>query len=210
MSEPKPARWRVHPSLSHLTVGRDTLTPWPGNPRRGDVELIRESLTAFGQLKPVVVQQSTGWICAGNHLWQATGTTGWPAAWGLGLGEPWPDVAAVVADLTDEEARRFLLMDNRASDSGTYDDRELSELLDQLSRTDDALWATGYTDQDLNELLAELADGLDIAGGTGGGEGDGGAAVVTSWDLMIACRSEAQRERLVRRFREEGLDVRSL
>jgi hypothetical protein len=209
VSKPKHARWRVHPSLAHLTVGRGTLTPWPGNPRRGDVELIRQSLTAFGQLKPIVVQSSTGWICAGNHLWEATGSGGWPAAWGLGPEEPWPDVAAVVADLTDEEARRFLLLDNRASDSGSYDDTALAELLEQLSRTEDGLWSTGYSDQQLSDLLAELAEDFD-PDDSGPPAGPGGAAVVTSWELMIACGSEAMRERLVRRFREEGLNVRTV
>ena len=49
----------------------DTLLPFPNNPRRGNVKKLRESLEANGQYKPIVVQASTRYILAGNHLWQA-------------------------------------------------------------------------------------------------------------------------------------------
>ena len=60
-----------------LSAEIDSLLPFPNNPRRGNVEKLKESLKSNGQYKPIVVQASTRYILAGNHLWQAAKDLSW-------------------------------------------------------------------------------------------------------------------------------------
>ncbi|MGW1740463.1 hypothetical protein ACWCPQ_16825 [Nocardia sp. NPDC001965] len=116
------------------------LTPYPGNPRRGDVEVIADSLRANGQYRPIVVQTSTGHVLAGNHTLAAARSLGWKQI----------DVHYV--DCDDETARRIVLADNRTADKGHYDIEALTALLADVPDLD----GTGYTDDDLAALLASL------------------------------------------------------
>jgi ParB-like nuclease domain len=43
------------------------LRPYPGNPRRGDLEAIKDSLERNGQYRPIVVNRRTMEVLAGNH-----------------------------------------------------------------------------------------------------------------------------------------------
>jgi hypothetical protein len=117
------------------------LALYPGNPRRGDVSLIQESLATNGQYRPIVVQRSTSHVLAGNHTLQAAQLLGWTQ-----IDVHWVDV-------DDATARRIVLADNRTSDAGTYDDRALLELLATLPD----LAGSGY-DQDELQALTDLLD----------------------------------------------------
>lgn len=123
----------------------DTLTPYPGNPRRGDVDAIAQSITANGVYKPIVVQTSTSTILAGNHTWQAA----------KHLGHDKIDV--VWADVDDETAQRIVLVDNATNDKATYDFGELKVILDDL----DTLDGTGYNLDDLEAITARALEELD-------------------------------------------------
>jgi ParB-like nuclease domain len=120
-------------------VPLDKLSVYPGNPRRGNVPLLTESLAEYSQTKPVVVQRSTGYILAGNHTYQAARQLGWTHI----------DVAW--ADWDDAKARKYLLMDNRTTDIGTYDEELLAEILAELQE-DFAF--TGYEPDDIDDILA--------------------------------------------------------
>lgn len=124
-------------------VGVDTLTPFPGNPRKGDVSVIAESLSATGQYRPIVVQASTRMILAGNHTWLAAKQIGWT------------DIHIVPVDVDDVTAKKIVLVDNRSADLGAYDTQALLDLLREV----DDLTATGYTPDDLSHL-AEVLDPL--------------------------------------------------
>jgi len=52
-------------------VSIDTIKTYPNNPRRGNVSLIKESLTEYGQYKPITVNLATNQILVGNHTYQA-------------------------------------------------------------------------------------------------------------------------------------------
>lgn len=121
-------------------VALDTLVPFPGNPRRGDVDRIARSIERNGVYKPIVVQRSTRTILAGNHTWQAAQRLGMEA------------VHVVWSDADDDTARRIMLVDNATNDAATYDWAELDALLADLSDLD----GTGYNDDDL-ALIAERA-----------------------------------------------------
>lgn len=130
---------RLDESIYQVDV--DSLTPYPSNPRIGDIQAIAESLTVNGQFRPLVVNYDTNEILAGNHTWKAAKSLGWSKV-----------AVSYVMDLTAEEAARIVLADNRYSDLATYDPQALAAMLTGL--TD--LSGTGYAPSDLDALLASL------------------------------------------------------
>jgi ParB-like chromosome segregation protein Spo0J len=135
-------RWEGERSLRRLLVDVSTLRPYPGNPRRGDVVRIAESLTRFGQVRPIVVD-AEGKIVAGNHTFLAARELGWNR------------VAAVKVDMSDEDALAYLVADNRLSDVAVWDDSELRSILERL-RDAGALTGTGYTPEEAEDYFHEL------------------------------------------------------
>lgn len=134
---------KIAHSLRDLRVEIDSVTPFPGNPRDGDVGAISESLRRFGQQKPIVVQESTRYIVAGNHLWKAAKALGWT------------EIAANVVDLNDRDAQAYLIADNRTSELGSYDEEALGKMLRQLAE-DGNLRATGYDGDDVDDFLRRI------------------------------------------------------
>ena len=137
---------RIAPALQALVVPIASIELHPRNPRIGDVEAIAASLTRFGLRRPVLVQASTRFVVAGNHLLRAA----------LSLG--WTEIAAIVEELDDATAIAYMLADNRTSDLGGYDDALLAAILAEQSAADN-LAATGYDPADVAALLR--AAGLD-------------------------------------------------
>lgn len=131
----KPGSTRLYPI--------DQLTPYPGNPRRGDVEVIKESLERNGQYKPIVVNCRNGQVLAGNHTREAA----------LALG--WKEIRIHVVDADKALARRIVLADNRTNDVAGYDNDDLAKVLEQM---DGDLTGTGYDENAVNAVLAELED----------------------------------------------------
>jgi ParB-like chromosome segregation protein Spo0J len=129
----------VAPDLADQLRPVGELIPLPGNPRQGDIGAISESLTRFGQQKPVVVNPD-GVIIAGNHTYLAAVALGWT------------HVAAVTTTLEGGEQRGYALADNRLSDLASYDLRALQEALEEAGD----LTGTGYDASDMDDLLAVL------------------------------------------------------
>lgn len=134
---------KIAPALEGLAVPIDSIKPWPGNPRQGDVGAIVTSLRRFGQLKPIVVQESSQQIAAGNHVWKAAKEEGWT------------HIAANPVALSDWEARAYLIADNRMSDLGTYDDEIMANMLKEIAEAGD-LEGTGFDGDDVDEMLARI------------------------------------------------------
>lgn len=128
------------------TVAVDDLTPFEGNPRVGDVEAIAESLRVNGQYRPLVVRAETNEILAGNHTWKAAKSLGWATV-----------KVSYLHELTDEQARRIVLADNRYSDLASYDEQALAALLASVSD----LAGTGYDEASVDALLASLTGAED-------------------------------------------------
>lgn len=124
------------------------LAPYHRNPRVGNVPLIVESLRAHGQYKPLIVNRGTktgrpNEVLAGNHLLRA----------GLEIGLE--QMLVHWLDVDDDEAAAIVLVDNRASDKGGYDNELLAELLQDVPTLD----GTGYSEADLRRLLNGLEEG---------------------------------------------------
>lgn len=133
--------------LATLDLPLAVLTEYPGNPRRGDVDAIAESLREHGQYRAIIVRVTDpdhpgagGVILAGNHTYK-----------GAALLE-WPTIRCEVIECDDITAAKIVAVDNRAADLGDYDDRLLAELLGGM----DDLTGTGYDDDYLTKLLADL------------------------------------------------------
>jgi len=114
----------------------EDLIEYPNNARRGDVSMLTQSLKVNGQYRPIIVQKSTKYVLAGNHLLRAARILGWTS------------IDAVVLDVDDQAALKIVLADNRTADLGEYNDDLLKELLATLDDFD----GTGYSEKDLAEL----------------------------------------------------------
>src|SRR6185436_2236685 len=98
--EAKTVNHHIADGLLDSAVPIDVPLLHPTNPRRGDVSVIAESLTRFGQVRPIVVQKSSAYVIAGNHTLRAAKEL------------EWTHIAAVAVDLDDEEAQAYLIADN--------------------------------------------------------------------------------------------------
>jgi DNA modification methylase len=104
---------------------------------------VKASLRRHGQYRPVVANRD-GTVLAGNHVLRAACELGWDR------------LAVTFVDLSEEEALRVVLVDNRTSDLAGYDEELLAELLSGLGD----LSGTGFDGQALDELLADVAPPL--------------------------------------------------
>jgi ParB-like chromosome segregation protein Spo0J len=120
----------------------EELVRYPGNARRGDVELIAESIKANGFYGVVVRQKSTGYTLIGNHRTDGAKLAGLAA------------VPVQTIDVDDATARRINLVDNRSNQLAGYDTVALSELL-ALAIDEGSLVGTGFTEDDYADTLVD-------------------------------------------------------
>lgn len=158
---------------------------YPGNARRGDIDLIADSLSKLGQYKPIVVN-ADGTILAGNHTVMAAQRLGWETI----------DVHRV--DVDDETAKRIVLVDNKANDQSTYDVEELVNLLTELPNLD----ATGFTRDEVDDLLETLdaLDDEDIPEPPKDPQPEG-------YNLLVECDNAEEQQRIKSRLLAEGITV---
>jgi len=127
--------------MEAIKVAIDSLKEFEGNPRRGNIKELTESLKVNGQYKPIIVQKSTKQIIAGNHLWKAAKELGWA------------DITIVELDVDDSAAKKIVVADNRLADMGAYDEQALLDLLKEID-----LQGTGYVPADVDDLLALIEE----------------------------------------------------
>lgn len=167
-STPAPTKAHAeHQQYEMTPLGR--LHTHPENPRRGDVDAIRESIQANGFYGAVVAQRSTGYILAGNHRYLAArsaGLTQVPVLW---------------VECDAATAKRIMLADNRTNDLAAYDDPQLLALLESIRQEaqavgdsfDAALLGTGYLPEDFDALVRSLGDEALTIGASLGVAGSG-------------------------------------
>jgi len=137
--------WEGAPSLRRLLVPIAEAVPHPENARHGNLDAIEESLKAFGQMRPIVLNTESGYIVAGNHVYRT-------AVERLG----WNRIAVVKHAFSKADEYRYLLADNRTSDLGSYDVAALSELIAGLAVEE--LVGTGYDQEDVERMMAEVRE----------------------------------------------------
>lgn len=129
--------------METATLAIEEVFPWEGNPRRGSVEKIKESLQHFGQIRPIVVRHQDRHIIAGNHTYRAAKELGWET------------IEVVQVQLSDDDAKAYLLADNKTADAAGYDDAALVTILEDLSQRNH-LEYTGFSYDDLEDLTAAI------------------------------------------------------
>lgn len=174
------------------TVPIGTLKHHPKNPRKGDVKSITESIEHNGFYGVVVAQKSTGYVLAGNHRMMAAKAAGLDS------------LPVAYVDVDDATALKILLADNRTNDLATYDNKELAELLADVSNTI-GLDGTGFDEAFLDGLIGELAQETRQEIGQ-----DETNMLEESYQILITCSSESEQGELLSRFELEGLNCRAL
>jgi len=124
------------------------LREYRDNPRVGNVAAIAESLKTNGQFRPIVVWRETQEILAGNHTWKAAKELGWETI-----------KVTYLENLTEDQAKRIVLADNRYGEIGGYNNKKLAELLESLG----TLNGTGYDAEYLDILISGLEPDAPVA-----------------------------------------------
>lgn len=123
-------------------VSLDDVEHHPDNARKSNQKKIKASIRRNGFLRPIVVQESTGYIVAGNGAVKA--------AKSLGLEE----APALIADIPDDIADEFMAADNKAGDEATYDEGKIDALLDRIRSRGGSLDGTGYSVAEADAIKA--------------------------------------------------------
>lgn len=212
-------------------VALEDLEPFPGNARRGNIDLILDSLRANGQYKPLTVRRhgEALTILAGNHTYLALlrheeddrdGCTDWelandrPCQLCINIDQDDPTALAHLIECDDATATRINLVDNRAADTGNYDEEALAALLASL---EDDLVGSGYAlseaelfnGADVPEYEAPAAEPLPADRLPEPGDAEQSHAEPT-WGVVVRCAGEAEQTELLDRLLAEGLDVRAM
>jgi DNA modification methylase len=127
-------------------VAMSKLECHPRNVQEGDVGAIYRSIMCNGFYGALVAQQSTGYVLVGNHRLRAAQLAGLAR------------VPVFYVDVSDEQALRIMLADNRTAELATRDEEALFGLLRELV-DGEGLDGTGYDEHDLDAMLADLAAG---------------------------------------------------
>ncbi len=110
---------KIAQDIKHLAVPIDSLKLDPVNARAHptrNLEAIKESLTLYSQVKPIVVRKSTKVIVAGNGTWEAAKALGWT------------HIAAILEDMTAVEAAGYGLADNRTAELAKWKYEAVAEI----------------------------------------------------------------------------------
>jgi len=123
-------------------VATESLTLDPNNARKHskrNLDAIKESLSKFGQRKPIVVHN--GVVIAGNGTLEAAKTLGWKEI----------GVSVCPDDWDSDTAKAYALADNRSSELAEWDDTILANQLLDLSELGWDIRELGFNQRDLPE-----------------------------------------------------------
>jgi hypothetical protein len=129
-------------SMNIEKVALDSIREYHNNPRQGNTTLIAESLSTYGQYKPITVNKRSGEILAGNHTYRAAKELGWS------------EIDIVYVDVDETTAAKIVAIDNRSADLGQYDNEKLAALLETLPELD----GSGYTLDEFDALIADIQE----------------------------------------------------
>jgi hypothetical protein len=136
-----------HPGVAELLIPAAEIRPHPQNPNNGDRDVVRESVLRNGVYRPIIVQQSTGYILAGHTTFDALVEVQLED----GVDQPLVPVSWVKCDA--KTAKRIVLADNQTAAKARMDDALLLDLLKDL---DNDLLGTGFSEDDPDELQRHL------------------------------------------------------
>jgi len=132
------------------TIDITDISQDPANVRkhsRRNLDAIRASLRAFGQQKPLVVDDRNV-ILAGNGTYEAAKELGWS------------EIQIVRTRLTGTSAVAYAIADNRTAELAEWDDTALAEQLRALQSEEFDVEAAGFTGEEIDGLIEKLSNDL--------------------------------------------------
>jgi ParB-like chromosome segregation protein Spo0J len=126
-------------------VPLDQLTPFPGNARRGRVDVIKESIVKNGQYRSLIIREIKDGplvVLAGNHTMIAIDELGGAQA------------RCEIIECDEDTARRINIVDNRSSDLAEDDEEALAAILSGL----DDYSGIGYDEEEVDSILAKYEE----------------------------------------------------
>ena len=108
---------------------------------RKNLDAIKQSLEAFGQQKPIVIDQE-GKVIAGNGTLAAAQELGWQT------------IQAVVSNLEGASQTAYAIADNRTAELAAWDDEQLAKSLVSLQNDDSIDEAiSGFDTKEIESLI---------------------------------------------------------
>jgi ParB-like chromosome segregation protein Spo0J len=135
------------------TIDITDISQDPANVRkhsRRNLDAIKASLRAFGQQKPIVVDDRNV-ILAGNGTYEAAKELGWS------------EIQIVRTRLTGTSAVAYAIADNRTAELAEWDDTALAEQLRALQSEEFDVEAAGFTGEEIDGLIEGVGQ-FDVAG----------------------------------------------
>ena len=146
------------------------LRRWPRNPKDHDLGTLHQSISRFGFVSPIIIDERTGKLVAGHGrldvLQQKKVAGEKPPARIKEVGDEWyVPVIRGISFNSDEEAEAYAIADNRTTELGGWDEVQLAEVLSDLAAAD-ALEGVGWDRDDVDQMLKLIGDKT-IEGGEG-------------------------------------------
>ena len=134
--------------LQRFAVGINTIKLHPANTRKHNnrnIEAIKNSLTAYGQRKPIIVCKKTNIVEAGNGILKAARLL------------KWTEIAVIFVNDDIVMAKGYEIIENRTSDLSGWD---LSQLKDSLEFLDTGEFnlekMIGFKNNDIERLMTQF------------------------------------------------------
>lgn len=134
------------------------------NPKAHDLPRIRAAMKQFGCTVAGILDERTGALIAGHGRLQALEqmrAEGDEPPEGILVkdGHWLPPIVRGWASEDDDQAKGYLVADNRLPELGGWDDRLLAEILDEVAEYNiDLLDIAGYSHDDLDDMIAAMGD----------------------------------------------------
>lgn len=128
-------------NIEHVSPG--VLEPFIGNPRKNEhaINPVLRSIEQFGFINPIVVRKADNMIIAGHTRWKAALKAGMET------------VPVIYVDMTEDDARRFNVADNKLGELAEWDIDLLADLLKEWEEKGLDIGATGFSNEDISGIL---------------------------------------------------------
>lgn len=161
----------------------------PRNPNEGDVGAVHGSIEANGFYGALIVQESTGYVLAGNHRLEAARQAGLKK------------LPVIYVDVDDERAERILLADNRTAALASQDKALLADVLRELAETPAGLDGTGYDGDDLDAIIKDVEGDHDFIERE---RESAGGAYEEQYGVIVVCDDEEHQARVYEQLTQLG------
>lgn len=132
----------------------DRVKPYENNPRKNEkaIDMVAESLRAFGWRQPIVVD-SNGIIIVGHTRWMAAKKIGMTTV-----------PVTIAGDLDDDKVRAYRIADNRTNEIAEWDMSALQKELDEISIDMSAFMLDDLFDNKLvdNQAVDEFSETYEV------------------------------------------------